>query len=58
MGVLEVVGLLRVLGYRALCEEDEDAVLIRPVYNHGTEDRPTAKKLPGSATTLGWVRFQ
>ena len=28
------------------------------VYNHGTEDRPTARKLAGSSTTLGWVRFQ
>lgn len=50
--------MLGVLGYNVLCNKDGDAALIRPVYNHGTEDRPTAKKLPGSATTLGWVRFQ
>lgn len=28
------------------------------VYNHGTEDRPTARKLPGSTKSLGWVRFR
>ena len=28
------------------------------VYNHGTEDRSTQRKIPGSTTTLGWVRFQ
>lgn len=28
------------------------------VYNHGTEDRPTVRKLPGSTKSLGWVRFR
>lgn len=28
------------------------------VYNHGTEDRPSERALPGSTESLGWVRFQ
>ncbi|GFZ44814.1 hypothetical protein JCM24511_02540, partial [Saitozyma sp. JCM 24511] len=37
--------------------QEDQTICLSQVYNHGTEDRPTAKKLPGSATTLGWVRF-
>lgn len=42
--------------FDSISQEDQ-TVCLSEVYNHGTEDRPTARKLPGSNTTLGWVRF-
>ncbi|WRT63396.1 uncharacterized protein IL334_000301 [Kwoniella shivajii] len=37
--------------------QDDQTICLAQVYNHGTEDRPTARKLPGSNKSLGWVRF-
>ncbi|KAK1921433.1 hypothetical protein DB88DRAFT_542959 [Papiliotrema laurentii] len=37
--------------------QEDQTICLAQVYNHGTEDRPTARKLAGSASTLGWVRF-
>ncbi|WVR03255.1 hypothetical protein IAU60_000246 [Kwoniella sp. DSM 27419] len=37
--------------------QDDQTICLAQVYNHGTEDRPTARKLPGSDKSLGWVRF-
>ncbi|KAK8844578.1 hypothetical protein IAR55_006425 [Kwoniella newhampshirensis] len=37
--------------------QEDQTICLAQVYNHGTEDRPTARKLPGSNKSLGWVRF-
>ncbi|WVQ64573.1 uncharacterized protein L199_002740 [Kwoniella botswanensis] len=37
--------------------QDDQTICLAQVYNHGTEDRPTPRKLPGSNKSLGWVRF-
>ncbi|KAI9634326.1 uncharacterized protein MKK02DRAFT_39003 [Dioszegia hungarica] len=37
--------------------QEDQTICLSQVFNHGTEDRPTARKLPGSTSTLGWVRF-
>ncbi|WVQ85156.1 hypothetical protein IAT38_007321 [Cryptococcus sp. DSM 104549] len=37
--------------------QEDQTVCLAQVYNHGTEDRPSARKLPGSTKCLGWVRF-
>ncbi|KGB79871.1 hypothetical protein CNBG_5709 [Cryptococcus deuterogattii R265] len=38
--------------------QEDQTICLAQVYNHGTEDRPTARKLPGSTKSLGWVRFR
>ncbi|CAD6573593.1 MAG: hypothetical protein TREMPRED_000864 [Tremellales sp. Tagirdzhanova-0007] len=37
--------------------QEDQTICLSQVFNHGTEERPTPRKLPGSTTTLGWVRF-
>ncbi|WWC85517.1 uncharacterized protein L201_000381 [Kwoniella dendrophila CBS 6074] len=37
--------------------QEDQTICLAQVYNHGTEDRPTQRKLPGSNKSLGWVRF-
>ncbi|ORY30831.1 hypothetical protein BCR39DRAFT_528529 [Naematelia encephala] len=37
--------------------QEDQTICLSQVYSHGTENRPTARKMPGSTTTLGWVRF-
>ncbi|ODN81305.1 hypothetical protein L198_07791 [Cryptococcus wingfieldii CBS 7118] len=38
--------------------QEDQTICLAQVYNHGTEDRPTARQLPGSTKSLGWVRFR
>lgn len=48
---------MRYTGIFDSISQEDQTVCLSEVYNHGTEDRPTQRKLAGSATTLGWVRF-
>ncbi|WVN86021.1 uncharacterized protein L203_101179 [Cryptococcus depauperatus CBS 7841] len=38
--------------------QEDQTICLAQVYNHGTEDRVTARKLAGSTKSLGWVRFR
>ncbi|WVQ76895.1 hypothetical protein IAR50_006569 [Cryptococcus sp. DSM 104548] len=38
--------------------QEDQTICLAQVYNRGTEDRPTARQLPGSTKSLGWVRFR
>jgi protein LSM14 len=39
-------------------DQETQTLCLSEVYNHGTEDRPSERVLPGSSDSLGWVRFQ
>ncbi|WOO82829.1 Protein LSM14 B [Vanrija pseudolonga] len=38
-------------------DQESQTICLSEVYNHGTEDRETARVLPRSSASLGWVRF-
>ncbi|OWT40255.1 hypothetical protein C362_02034 [Cryptococcus neoformans Bt1] len=49
---------VRYTGFFDHISQEDQTICLAQVYNHGTEDRPTARKLPGSTKSLGWVRFR
>ncbi|EIW73421.1 hypothetical protein TREMEDRAFT_73067 [Tremella mesenterica DSM 1558] len=42
--------------FESISQQDQ-TICLAEVYNHGTEDRPTARKIPARPTSLGWVLF-
>ncbi|ORX34906.1 hypothetical protein BD324DRAFT_633137 [Kockovaella imperatae] len=37
--------------------QEKQTICLAKVFNHGTEDRPVAKKFPPNPKSLGWVQF-
>ncbi|CAK9784477.1 unnamed protein product [Cutaneotrichosporon oleaginosum] len=58
-GPFEVISKLQVryTGIFQEIDQETQTLCLSDVYNHGTEDRPSERSLPGSSESLGWVRF-